>query len=134
MINLTETKRIKDAIEATPKDFLKIIENTNLGICITDENGIFVAVNENYLKIYKYTREEMVGKSFLMVVPDDFKEQLKEMHDQFIEIQIEIFENFRVKDKFGNLVEIDVDAGYTEKINNRPHKLTFVQYAEKKKY
>ncbi|MCS6832363.1 MAG: PAS domain S-box protein [Flammeovirgaceae bacterium] len=132
MINLTETKRLKDAIDKNPERFRQIIEDTYLGVCVTDENGIFVAVNENYLKIYKYMREEMIGKNFLMVVPEEFHEQLKEMHDEFIKVQIEIFEHFKVKDKFGNLIEIDVDAGFTDKINGRPHKLTFIQPSEKK--
>jgi hypothetical protein len=35
-----------------------------------------------------------------------------------------------VVNKAGEKIKISVDAGYTEKINGEPHKLTFVQKLE----
>lgn len=130
MINLTETQRIKDAIEKNPEKFAEIIEDTTVGICVTDENGNYVGMNNNYLGILGYAKDEMIGKSFLMVVPTDDKENLKEMHDEFIEVQIEIFEKFAIMGKSGEKISIDVDAGFSDKINGRPHKLTFIQKVE----
>ncbi len=129
MIDLTETERIKNAIDKNPEKFEEIIENTKLGICITDENGIYVGMNANYLGILGYSKGEMLGKSFLMVVPKDHKEELKDMHDEFIEVQIEIFEKFAIVGKNGENISIDVDAGFSDKINGKPHKLTFIQKA-----
>ncbi|NJL12096.1 MAG: PAS domain S-box protein [Microscillaceae bacterium] len=127
MIDLTETQRVKDAVEAAPEKFAEIIETSPLGICVTDENGLYVGMNQNYLKITGYAREEMLGKSFLMVVPEPNQDDLKEMHDQFIEIQIEIFEKFEILGKSGNRIRIDVDAGFSDKINDKAHKLTFIK-------
>ncbi len=127
MIDLTETQRIKDAIDQNPENFAQIIEDTSLGICVTNEDGIYVGMNQNYLGILGYNKEEMLGKSFLMVVPPSHKEELNEMHEQFIEIQIEIFEKFTILGKDGKSIDIDVDAGFTDKINGKPHKLTFIQ-------
>jgi PAS domain S-box-containing protein len=126
MINLIETTRIKEAIENAPQNYKEIIEDTDLGICITDENGYFWDVNENYCKIYGFTREEIVGQSFLLVVPDATKDELKDLHDKFIEVQIELFRTWEVQRKDKTIIKISVDAGYTEKINGEPQKLTFV--------
>jgi len=130
MIDLQETQRIKDAIDQHPEDFARLIENTHLGICVTDEDGNYVAVNNRYLSILGYTRDEMIGNNFLMVVPAPHKSELKDLHDEFIELQIEIFEKFEILNKKGEPIRINVDAGFSDKINNKPHKLTFIDPIE----
>jgi PAS domain S-box-containing protein len=127
MIDVQETNRLKDAINADPQNFEEIIENTDLAICITDENGYFVAVNDNYCDMYEYDRNELIGQSFLMVVPDENKDDLTDLHEKFIEIQIEMFRDWEVVNKSGKRMKIDVDAGFTDKINDAPHKITFVK-------
>ncbi len=126
MINLLETSRLKDEIEENPSDYEKIIESTDLAICITDKFGNFFEVNQNYCNAYGYTKEELVGNSFLMVVPQETKEELSHLHDKFIEIQLEVFRTWEVVNKQGEKMKISVDAGFTDKINGEPHKLTFV--------
>lgn len=127
MIDLQETERLKNLIEQDPTNYKSIIESTTLAICITDENGIFVDVNQNYCSFYGYKKEELVGHSFLLVVPEDNKNQLQNLHDKFIEIQVELFRTWQVQKKNGEIAQISVDAGYTDKISGRPYKLTFVQ-------
>mgnify|MGYP002777474191 FL=1 len=127
MINLLETKRIKEEIEKKPADYLNIIEKASMGICITNAEGMFVAVNENYTKIYGYKREELIGTHFSIVVPDGNKEYLKKLHDEFMKNKFEILRNWEVKKRSGEIMKISADAGYSEKINGKPHKITFVQ-------
>ncbi|MFP4090104.1 MAG: PAS domain-containing protein [Cyclobacteriaceae bacterium] len=130
MIDLQETARIKEAIEANPQNFEKIIEDTKLAICITNEDQNFVAVNNNYLKLYEFEREELIGQSFLKVVPQETQDELAELHDKFIEIQIEMMRDWVVLSKTGKRMKISVDAGFSDKINNEPHKITFVMLEE----
>ena len=127
MINLVETQRLKDAIDANPEDYAYIIENTDLAICITTEEGNFFAVNNNYCELYGFERTELVGNSFLLVVPKVTQTELKNLHDKFIDAQIELFRTWEVQRKNGELIKISVDAGYTEKISGSPQKLTFVR-------
>lgn len=130
MISLLETTRIKEAIERNPAHFEQIIEDTTLGVCVTDQNGLYVACNQVYQHITGYSREELIGQSFLMMVPKDNKAELQDLHDQFIQIQIEIFEKFHIINKSGQLIAIDVDAGFTDRIRGGGgHKLTFIQIA-----
>ena len=131
MINLIETQRLKDAIEANPQDFQSIIEETDIAICITTEEGNFYAVNDNYCQLYGFEREELVGNSFLIVVPQATKQELSDLHDKFIDAQVELFRTWEVQRKGGELMKISVDAGYTEAISGKPQKLTFVVRADK---
>ncbi|MCC5944151.1 MAG: PAS domain S-box protein [Bernardetiaceae bacterium] len=127
MVNLLKTKQIKDFIEESPEKLQEIINGSEYGICITNEKGFFVAVNDNYTKVYGYAREELVGESFLKVVPTENKDFLGYLHDQFIEAKKEISRTWEVQRKNGDRIKINVDARFTDAINNSPHKITFVQ-------
>lgn len=126
MIDHAELKAIQKNIDAQPGKFADIIEQTSMGVCITDAQGTFVAVNDNYTKLYKYSKAELVGKPFTLVVPTEHHGQLRQLHDQFMKYQTELTRNWTVKDKHGNDINIYADAFYTDKINGKPHKVTFV--------
>ncbi len=125
-IDLFETKRLKKSIEEKPLEFKSIIESTTLCICVTDAKGFFVAVNDNYCRVYGYSRYELVGKHFSIVVPGANVAELKMLHDKFSQDKYEILRNWEVVNKSGERIKIQVDAGYTEKIDGKPHKITFV--------
>ncbi len=126
MIDLNETKRIKDLLDQDPENHVAIIEDTPLAICVTDENGRYSAVNNNYLRLYGYESSEMIGESFLMVVPEDDQDRLKELHDVFMTLKDEIMQNWEVRGKDRVVFKIFADAGFSPTILGRPHKVTFI--------
>lgn len=84
-INVFRTKEIKEAIAASPDKAQEIIDNEKeLGICVTDENGNYVYVNERYNQIYGYQPGELPGKPFTLVVPPENHKQLQNAHALFI--------------------------------------------------
>ena len=131
MINLKETKRVKDLLMNNPEDYLNIIEGTELAICITNAKGDFVAINNNYTELYGYSREELLGNHFSMVLPEENKKGLTAYHDRFFVDKYEIIRKWAVKNKKGELMEIFADAGYNDKVNNAPHKVTLVKFVQK---
>jgi len=127
MINLFKTKQIRDNINAEPQNLQEIINNSEYCICVTDPQGNFLAINENYCKNYEYNENELIGKNFSMVVLDEEKELMQELHNRFIESKKEISRTWRVKTKTGKILNINVDARWTDQLENGPHKITFVQ-------
>lgn len=127
MINLLETTDIKEQIQNNPSAILEIIETASMGICITNAQGNFVAVNNQYSNIYGYSKDELIGNSFTMVVPTDNQTKLSNLHDKFIRDKSEVARNWIVVNKAGEPMEISVDTGYSEAIfDQTPHKITFV--------
>lgn len=55
-----------------------------IGVCITDETACFVFVNEAYAQLYGYAVDELIGQSFLKVVPPEHQAVLQELHDRFL--------------------------------------------------
>jgi len=130
MINVLKTKEIKKQIAGNPKKILDIIEGVeDIGICITNSKGIYVAVNQRYNDIYGYSGSELIGKHFTIVVPDVQRNKLMVLHDKFIENEYEILRNWEVQRKDKRIIKISADAGYFNTIfDQTAHKVTFVHY------
>ncbi len=92
----------------------QIFELMPIGICVTNEEGIYTDVNATYCDIYGYTREELIGKNFTMVVPDDHQSHLVELHQKFLQERFELKGRWLVKDKKDNLFEIITNAAFLD--------------------
>ncbi|WP_186441328.1 PAS domain S-box protein [Desulfamplus magnetovallimortis] len=121
------------AIKQSEKRLTAIIDNTPVGICITDENGIFEQVNPAYCRLYKYDESELIGKHFTIVVPEKSRKILGELHDSFIQGESELRGEWEVVDKNGSLIAIIADAARVIGIDGRPRKVTFVVDITEKK-
>jgi len=132
MIDLLETERIKSEIEENPSKVMESIESTSsIGICITNSLGLFVEVNTAYTKIYGYNKSQLLGKSFLMVVPEENKANMEILHKKFLKDKREIAREWEVVGENGKRISISVDAGYSEDIFDKtPHKITFIEKQE----
>lgn len=126
MLDFLEAKRITEKVSNNKDRFQEIIEDTDLCVCVTNSKGIFVACNDNYANMLGYKKDEIIGNSFLMVVPEERQKELAELHEDFIDIQVEIFRNWTIIAKDGSKIDISVDAGYTA-FNGEGHKFTYVQ-------
>lgn len=131
-INVLKTKDIKEAISENPRAAKEIIDSeTDLGICVTDEEGFFTYVNDRYNEIYKYSPGELAGKHFTDVVPPELRQRLQTAHDMFIKNEYEIVRYWDVMNNFGEKIKIQAAAAFFDNIFNnsgKGHKVTFVHY------
>lgn len=81
---------IKSAFEKNNELSYEIFQQMPIGICITDTNGYFTDVNTTYCDTYGYTREELIGKPFTVVVPEDNHSTLEKLHKDFIQREYEL--------------------------------------------
>jgi PAS domain S-box-containing protein len=61
---ITQNK-IKQSLKETT-DYKFALDESNI-VAITDQNGIITYVNDNFIKISKYEREELIGKNHLLI-------------------------------------------------------------------
>jgi PAS domain S-box-containing protein len=52
-----------------------ILNSAQTGICLTDENGVFIEVNYAYCQLYGFRVEELIGKAFTVHFPDATEEE-----------------------------------------------------------
>ena len=108
------------------KATIDVIEKTPVAICITNEEHIYEYVNPAYCKLYGYDFDELIGKSFTIVVPEEFQVELTSLHDQFMNREYELEGNWEVVRKDGTRLKILASAAYVVDEKGRPKKVTFV--------
>jgi len=122
---LTKAEKLLDAV----------FNATAVGVCITDENGIFIDVNNEYCKIYGYTKEELIGNSFTIVVPMEYKQSLQNLHDEFINGKEELAAEWLAQRKNGIIIDIYASAELLIQPDGKKYKVTSVRdITENKKY
>lgn len=103
-----------------------ILDATPVGVCITSDQGFFERVNPAYERLYGYTADELIGRHFTLVVPEDQRQELSALHDRFIAEGAEIRGEWRVEAKDGTPRTILADACRVEGADGRRRKVTFV--------
>lgn len=126
-------KKSSQALKNTRVSMQNIMEHTPLGICVTDRNGYFESVNNAYLKLYGYDESELLGRHFTLVVPDEQKKHLSDMHDRFIVEGTEIRGEWEVVDKKGRSKSVLADAALIYSEEGDPKKVTFVMDISREK-
>jgi len=84
-------------------------------------------VNEAYLEIYGYSREELIEQPFTRMVKPEERDAAQELHDKFINEELsEIPSRWEVVDKAGDIHFVLVTAARFVDNNGNPFKITTV--------
>ncbi|HKK49191.1 MAG TPA: PAS domain S-box protein, partial [Alkalispirochaeta sp.] len=113
-------------LQAGRSRYRLIIDSTPLAICITNRSRTYEYVNPQYQKLTGYSADELVGQSFLTVVPADEQEELQHLHDEFMGQRYELEGRWRIMNKAGEVIPILASAAYVVDYDGAPKKITFV--------
>lgn len=125
-LGITEQVEALNRLQRSRESMELIFERTPMGMCVTDEHGNFESVNPAYLDIYGYAEAEMLGNHFTMVVPEENRQTLSDLHDRFIAGGEELRGSWDVMDKRGTAKAVLADAALVTGQDGRPKKVTFV--------
>ncbi len=91
---------------------LKAVYNSaDIGMCVTNSEGKFVEVNNAYCKTYGYTREELIGQPFTIVLPPYLREYAQQLHNDYINEGTDASAGeWQVQHKNGSIRDIAVTA------------------------
>lgn len=103
----------------------RIVQAAPLGICVTDERGTHEQVNPHYCELYGYGEEELLGRHFSMVAPEEQRQALACLHDQFIREGLGGQGEWHLRTRRGEQKTILADAVRITGDDGRPRKVTF---------
>ncbi len=110
-----ERKRAEDALRQSEEKFRTVFQTSTDGIVISDlDTGTYLEVNEGYLVLSGYTREELIGKSSLELGtwanPDDRAELVRRLREKGLVSGMEV----RVRRKDGSVRDVLISAQIVE--------------------
>jgi PAS domain S-box-containing protein/putative nucleotidyltransferase with HDIG domain len=80
--DVTYRNQAEEALRASQERLSQVWEVTSDAMGLSDPEGIMLAANPAYLELYGYTREQVIGKSFAAIFPEEFREQAVEQYKQ----------------------------------------------------
>ncbi len=83
--NITEKKKIDEEMKREKKFSENLIETAQDAIVSIDEEGIVKIWNLSAERIFGYSRNEIVGKSITIIIPEEFKEKHKDGLKRFLQ-------------------------------------------------
>lgn len=104
-----------------------VFNSSSMGICITDRNGKFVEVNQEYCRIYGYKKEELIGNCFTMVVLPEQRDLLKKIHSEFFTHGEDPPQVFEVVTKSGKIIKVGGSAEKLVTKDGEEYKVTTIQ-------
>ncbi len=115
-------------------NMLSLIKSSPLGVCITDEQGKFIFVNNAYCALYGYQADELIGQDFTIIVPPQARDELMALNHAFIHSSLEDSEQvltesrseWTVIDRQGNPLTIIANAVLLVGKDGARSKATFV--------
>jgi len=126
VLDITERKEQEAQLRASEERLGALINTAPIGICLTNEQGLFESVNSTYCSIYQYTPQELIGQSFTKVVPPEQAGHWLRTHERFIAGEAETRGEFTVIDKYGKRLTVLADSLRITGSDGRPKKVTFV--------
>ncbi len=72
--DITEQRRMENALQSSEARFRSVFENTTVGVSITDKDFNYVSTNKAYQKMLGYSAEELLGMRWVDIThPDDLE-------------------------------------------------------------
>jgi PAS domain S-box-containing protein len=68
--DITEVKKAEEQLKQSQKRLTRIIEQTPIGVMEFNPQGEFIEWNSSAEKIFGYTKEEVLGRTFKLIVPE----------------------------------------------------------------
>ncbi len=115
--DITDRKRLEEALEKNEREYRTVFSNAAMGIDLVDREGRFIQVNQSLVEMLGYSREELVGRSFLEFTHPEDVELSRASHEDLVQGKFQSYQlQKRYVEKDGTLlwVEVTISALYTE--------------------
>lgn len=126
---------MKQVADRAPDRLMRaILSRAPVGITVIDYEGRYVSVNPAYAELYGYDAEEMIGRSFLMIFPEETHAAILARHHDFLDYGTPLGGEWAVVRSDGSPRTVWASSVSFPSDTGRPDRLTYVlDITERKK-
>ncbi len=82
--NLTDDSALQRERDDALLLLTSIFDVSEVGIIVTDHNRRIIKVNDSFVRIYGWSRNELVGLDFINILADEERDNARKNHEEFI--------------------------------------------------
>lgn len=123
---LRRNRHLSESLEQSDQRFKSVIEKSVSGICITDKYGNLEFVNPAFCSIYGYAEKELLGNTIEILVDDDIRSNMLQLHASLFENHEGRKGAWTVRNKEGIKKTVVVDTLPIIWLNGKRRMVTFV--------
>lgn len=119
--DITARKEAEEKLRFSENRFRSVWESSFDGMRLTDENGTMLAINPSFSEIVGIPSEDLIGKSFVSVYPEDRDKpaMLAKYRQRFSERKMDIQVERRATFKSGKTVDLELSNSFIESEEGR---------------
>ncbi|MBI9088085.1 MAG: PAS domain S-box protein [Desulfobacterium sp.] len=102
--DITKQKQVEHALRESEDKFKTMFDKAPLSYQSLDKNGNFLEINNTWLQIMGYERDEVIGKNFSVFLPPDWKEHFQINFPRFKAVGEVLGVQFEMVKKNGQLI------------------------------
>lgn len=103
-----------------------IFDVSEVGIVVTDHNQRIVRVNDSFVRIYGWSRDDLIGNTFISLIAPDERAQASRNHDEFIRSGIRSSGEMKLVRKDGNIANALFTTAALELSHGRRFQITTI--------
>ncbi len=81
--DINDRKKAEEELRRSEERFHSLVENANDAIISTDKRGRIISFNKKAEQMFGYTRDEILGKSVVLLSPERARERQEKMFEDF---------------------------------------------------
>lgn len=110
LANVKRNNQNIQALRESENKFRALFEKAPLSYQSLDENGNFLNVNETWLNVLGYTRDEVIGRNFAEFLHPDWKNHFKENFPRFKAVGEVLGVEFEIRKKDGSFILVSFNG------------------------
>ncbi len=108
--DIDQRKRAEEALRESEERFRLTYENAPLGYQSLDENGRFIDVNQAWIDVLGYSRQEVIGKSFADFLDPEWADHFRENFPRFKAVGEILGVEFDMIKKDGSTMTVSING------------------------
>jgi PAS domain S-box-containing protein len=81
--DINDRKKAEEELRRSEERYHSLVENANDAVISTDKTGSITSFNKKAEQMFGYTRDEILGKSVVLLSPERYRERQQKMFEEF---------------------------------------------------